>query len=188
MRRVLVLIMSLVPLAPAFADSGTREINGYNGVTVSFSKNAAKCNVTDDTVISDYLRAKLHDLGLKDNPNSFVHVAISVSGTTLGLLGAQCVTHTQVSFNARLRAENIITDNHAMRVILDRMGEFTVRLWTHSAFGVTTLPQPEEGGKSLAAYDAAREQIDLILARFAKEQKLAWRKWRRLNRKTNSSK
>ena len=170
MLRIIVLMMSLVPLAPAFAGNVTKELNGYNGLSVSISEIAAKCNLTDSAVFSDYLRGKLHDLGLKDNPNSMVHVALSISGTTFGLLGAHCVTHTQVSFNVLLRAENIVTDNQTAREAIDRLGAFPIRLWSHSAFGVKPLSQPAAGGKSLAAYDAVKNQIDLIVARFKKSQ------------------
>jgi len=170
MLRIIVLMMSLVPLAPAFAGNVTKELNGYNGLSVSISENAAKCNLTDSAVFSDYLREKLHDLGLKNNPNSMVHVALGISGMTFGLLGAQCVTHTQVSFNVLLRAENIVTDNQTARAAIDRLGEVPIKLWSHSAFGVTPLSQPAAGGKSLAAYDAVKSHIDLIVARFKKSQ------------------
>ncbi len=170
MWRMMVLMMSLVPLAPAFAGNVTKEINGYNGLSVSISETAAKCNLTDSAVFSDYLRGKLHELGLKDNPNSKVHVAVGISGTTFGLLGANCVMHTQVSFNVLLRAENIVTDNQTAREAIDRLGEFPIRLWSHNAFGVKPLSQPAAGGKSLAAYDAVKNQIDLIVARFKKSQ------------------
>ena len=170
MWRIIVLMMSVVPLAPAFAGNVTKELNGYNGLTVSISENAAKCNLTDSAVFSDYLREKLHDLGLKDNPNSIVHVALGIAGTTTGLLGSNCITNTLVSFNVLLRAENIVTDNQTAREAIDRMGEFPVRLWSHSAFGIKPLAQPAAGGKSLAAYDAVKDQIDLILARFKKSR------------------
>ena len=53
MWRIFVLMMSLVPLAPALAGIVTKELNGYNGLTVSISENAAKCNLTDKAVFSD---------------------------------------------------------------------------------------------------------------------------------------
>ena len=170
MWRIFVLMMSLVPLAPAIAGNVTKELNSYNGLTVSISENAAKCNLTDKAVFSDYLGGKLHELGLKDNPNSMVHVVLGISGTTFGLLGAQCVMHTQVSFNVLLRAENIVTDNQTARAAIDRLGEFPIRIWSHGAFGIKPLSQPAAGGKSLAAYDAVKDQIDIIVARFKKNQ------------------
>ncbi len=170
MWRIFVLMMSLVPLTPAFAGNVTKELRGYNGLTVSISETAAKCNLTDSAVFSDYMGGKLDELGLKDNPNSKVHVVLGISGTTFGLLGAQCVTHTQLSFNVLLRADNIVTDNQTARAAIDRLGTIPIRLWSHSAFGIKPLSQPAAGGKSLAAYDAVKNQIDLIVARFKKSQ------------------
>ena len=46
MLRVIVLMMSLVPLAPAFAGNVTKELNGYNGLSVSISENAASLRRT----------------------------------------------------------------------------------------------------------------------------------------------
>lgn len=170
MLRILVVILGVVPFATAYAGDVTKEIVAYNGITVGFSENAAKCNLTDKAILADYLGGKLDELRIKDNPNSIVHVVLSVSGTTLGLLGTQCATHTDLRFETRLRSENIVTDSETVRRAVDRLGELPIVLWSRGAFRVTSLPQPEGGGPSLKAYDAIKENLDLILERF-KEQR-----------------
>ena len=170
MLRILTVVLGLIPFATAHAGDVTKEIIAFNGVTVGFSKHAAKCNLTDDAVLADHVVGKLDELGIKESPNSVVHVVLSVSGTTLGLLNTQCATHADLRFETRLRAENIVTDNPNVRQAVDRLGQFPIVLWSRGAFGVTTLAQPEGGGPSVKAYDSIKEQIEVILDRF-KEQR-----------------
>ena len=170
MLRILIVIVGLVPLATAHAGNVTKEIIAFNGITVGFSENAAKCNLTDDAVLADYVGGKLDELGIKENPNSVISVVLSVSGITFGLLNTRCATHADLRFETRLRADNIVTDSQTVRQAVDRLGEFPIELWSRGAFGVTTLSQPEGGGPSVKAYDAVKEHIDLILERF-KEQR-----------------
>ena len=170
MLRILIVILGLVPLAAAHAGNVTKEIIAYNSITVGFSKGAGKCNLTDDLVLADYVGGKLDELAIKENPNSIIQVVLSVSGTTLGLLNNRCVTHADLRFEARLRADNIVTDSQPLRQAVDRLGEFPIELWSRGAFGVTTLSQPSSGGPSVKAYDAIKEHIDFILERF-KEQR-----------------
>ena len=115
MLRILTVVLGLIPFATAHAGNVTKEIIAFNGVTVGFSKHAAKCNLTDDAVLADHVVGKLDELGIKESPNSVVQVVLSVSGTTLGLLNTQCATHADLRFETRLRAENIVTDNPNVR-------------------------------------------------------------------------
>ncbi len=170
MLRILIVVLGLVPLAAAHAGNVTKEIIAYNSITVGFSEGAGKCNLTDDSVLADYVCGKLDELAIKENPNSIIQVVLSVSGTTLGLLNTRCVTHADLRFEARLRADNIVTDSQPVRQAVDRLGEFPIELWSRGAFSVTTLPQPKSGGPSVKAYDAIKEHIDFILERF-KEQR-----------------
>lgn len=169
-RKAIALLLIMFPIAPAYAGNVTKEIISYKSISVGFSKNAANCNLTDEASLEGYLVEKLDELGLKENPNSQLHVALNVAGTTLGLLESQCATYTGLQFESRLRADNIVTDDAAVRAAVDRLGEFPIVLWTHSAFAVTTLPEPSAGGESFAAYDSVKEQLDLIVARY-KEQR-----------------
>ncbi len=171
MLRILIVFLGLFPLATAHAGNVTKEIVAYNGVTVWFSENAAKCNLTEDAVLAGHVVGKLDELGIKEHPNSIVHVVLSVSGTTLGLLNTQCATHAALQFETRLRADNIVTDNQAVRQAVDRLGEFPIELWSRGAFSVTSLSQPTGGGPSIKAYDAVKKNIDLILERFKKQQR-----------------
>jgi hypothetical protein len=170
MWRILIAMLILLPLAPAHAGSVTKEIIAYDGITVGFSEQAAKCNLTDGAVLKDYVAGKLDDLLIKENPNSIIHIVLSVSGTNLGLLNTQCATHADLRFETRLRAENIVTDNPAVRRAVDNLGEIPVVLWSRGAFGVTPLPQPQEGGPSVEAYKSIEDHIDFILARFKEER------------------
>ena len=170
MLRILIVVLGLVPLAAAHAGNVTKEIIAYNSITVGFSEGAGKCSLTDDSVLADYVGGKLDELAIKENPNSIIQVVLSVSGTTLGLLNTRCVTHADLRFEARLRADNIVTDSQQVRQAVDRLGEFPIELWSRGAFGVTTLSQPSSGGPSVKAYDAIKEHIDFILERF-KEQR-----------------
>ncbi len=170
MLRILIVIVGLVPLATAHAGNVTKEIIAFNGITVGFSENAAKCNLTEDAVLADYVGGKLDELGIKENPNSVISVVLSVSGITFGLLNTRCATHADLRFETRLRADNIVTDSQTVRQAVDRLGEFPIELWSRGAFGVTSLSQPEGGGPSVKAYDAVKKHIDLILERF-KEQR-----------------
>ncbi len=94
-----------------------------------------------------------------------------MSGTTFGLLNTQCATHADLRFQTRLRAENIVTDNQAVRQAVDRLGEFRIVLWSRGAFSVTSLSQPTGGGPSIKAYGAVKKNIDLILERFKEQQR-----------------
>ena len=170
MLRILIVVLGLVPLAAAHAGNVTKEIIAYNSITVGFSEGAGKCNLTDDSVLADYVGGKLDELAIKENPNSIIQVVLSVSGTPLGLLNTRCVTHADLRFELRLRADNIVTDSQPLRQAVDRLGEFPIELWSRGAFGVTTLSQPSSGGPSVKAYDAIKEHIDFILERF-KEQR-----------------
>ncbi len=104
MLRILIVILGLVPLAAAQAGNVTKEIIAYNGITVWFSENAGKCNLTDDAVLADYVSGKLDELGIKENPNSITQVVLSVSGFTFGLINNRCATHAELRFETRLRA------------------------------------------------------------------------------------
>ncbi|HEX9791512.1 MAG TPA: hypothetical protein VGA60_12690 [Kiloniellales bacterium] len=170
MWRILIVMLGLVPLAAAHAQSVTKEIIAYDGITVGFSEQAAKCNLTDSAVLKDYVAGKLDDLLIKENPNSIIHIVLSVSGTNLGLLNTQCATHASLRFETRLRADNIVTADPAVRQAVDKLGEFPIVLWSRGAFGVTPLPQPTEGGPSVKAYESIEEHIDFILARFKEER------------------
>ena len=170
MRYFVVVLFLVLPLATASASDVTKELVSYNTVAVGFSKNAAKCNLKEKAILEEYLVQKLDEMGLKENPNSQVVVRLNVAGTTLGLLGAQCATYTGLQIQTRLRAENIVTDNPTVRAAVDRLEEFPILLWTHGAFSVTTLPEPSAGGESLEAYNAVKQNLDVIVERY-KEQK-----------------
>jgi len=170
MWRILIVMFSLVPFAAAQAESVTKEFIAYNGISVGFSEQAAKCNLTDGAALKDYVAGKLDDLLIKEDPNSIIHIVLSVSGTNLGLLNTQCATHASLRFETRLRSDNIVTDDPVVRQAVDKLGEFPIVLWSRGAFGVTPLPQPTEGGPSVKAYESVEEHIDFILGRFKEER------------------
>ncbi|MDJ0608396.1 MAG: hypothetical protein QNJ67_05425 [Kiloniellales bacterium] len=173
MRYFLAVLLLVFPLASASAQSAgnvTKELIGYNKIAVNFSANAARCNLTDASVLEKHLVEKLDEIGLKQTDESQSVVILNVAGTTLGLLGAQCSTYTGLQIQTRLRGDQVTTDNPRVRAALDRLVEIPILLWSHGAFSVTTLPQPSAGGPSLAAYDAVKSNLSVIIARL-KEQR-----------------
>ncbi len=170
MRRATLAVLTLLALAvPAtgFAQSVPQEIRDVREITVTFSENAHKCNLTDGKMIAERVRDRLIEIGIPQRQNSDVFVVLGVSGVKFGMLGGNCATNAQLTFQTILRAENIVTDDPEVRAAIDRLGQFPVVLWERGIFGVQPQTQPSAGGPSVTSRDAVLKAIDDMVATFA---------------------
>jgi hypothetical protein len=150
-------------LVPARGDAQTvaSEIKAYNNVTVTFSKNADSCNLSDDTIFKQRMREKLAGAGVRQSDTSRVIANLAVSANGFGPLKVNCMFSTKLNFLVKLRADNIVTDDPAARRAIDRLGAVDVIIYSNGFFGTQNQRQPAAGGESTTVRDRVLEIIDL---------------------------
>ncbi len=151
--------------ASAAAQTIPEELKGYSTVLVNFSDTAHECNLKDEAMFASHLQEKLAEIGITEDPQSHITVNIGISAKSLGLLKSQCTSQTVISFNARLRADNIVTDDPEVRRAIDRLKEFPIALYQLGRFGVQAQVQPPKGGESTSSQTAVLEMIDTMVAK-----------------------
>ena len=169
MRRLSIAVLTLLALAvpaTAFAQSVPREIRHFKNITVGFSENAHRCNLTDAQVFIDHLAQRLSEMGVPQNDSSDIFVVVGISGMRFGVLGGHCATNTQLTFQTILTASNIVTNDPQVRAAVDRLGQFPVVLYESSMFGVQPQSQPSAGGPSVTSRDASLGMIDTMISEF----------------------
>ncbi len=153
-------VLVLVPV-PGEAQTVASEIKAFNNVTVTFSKNADSCNLSDDTMFKQKLREKLEGAGVRQSDASRVTVNLAVSANGFGLLKANCMFSTKLNFLVKLRADEIVTDDPAARRAIDRLGAVDTIIYSNGFFGTQNQRQPAAGGESTTVRDRVLEIIDL---------------------------
>jgi hypothetical protein len=148
-----------------------QEIRGYNSIRINFSKGAESCNIKDATPYEERVRADLSNIGLAQSDASVVHVVAAITAQSFGMLGARCTSYTVLAFQTMLGADNIVTDNDAVRRAIDRLQWFPVVLWQAGMFGVQLQTQPSTGGESKDASKAVLGMIDELVKRFDAERR-----------------
>jgi len=154
----------------ALAAGLPKEVAGYRDITVAFSEGAKGCNITDETLYSDRLREKLGEIGIKENPESILVAHLAISAKSFGILKAECVSQVSMNFQTTLTAENIVTDNDAVRQAIDRLKAFPVVVYQTGMFGVQTQQEPAGGGESTNASDVVLTMIDGMVEKFESER------------------
>ena len=171
MRLILSTVLILFLSVGARADNVAREIVAYNNISVALSENADDCNLTNKAEFSERLREKLAAVGLALSQDSVVTVHLAISGNAFGLLDAQCASQVSLSFQTVLSAGNIVTDNSAIRMAIDRLGSFRILFYERGMSGVQFQSQPSAGGESTEARDAVFKMIDGLVERFVADRK-----------------
>ncbi len=154
------LVLVLVPVR-GDAQTVASEIKAYNNVTVTFSKNADSCNLSDDTIFKQRMREKLAGAGVRQSDASRVTVNLAVSANGFGPLKVNCMFSTTLNFLVKLRADNIVTDDPAARRAIDRLGSVNTIIYSNGFFGTQNQRQPAAGGESTTVRDRVLEIIDL---------------------------
>jgi len=167
-----------IPLGLALSLIGTsapaaglpKEVTGYRDITVAFSEGAKNCNIKDEALYSDRLRDKLGEIGIKENSESILVAHLAISAKSFGVLNAECVSQVSMNFQTTLTAENIVTDNEAVRHAIDRLKAFPVVVYQTGMFGVQTQQEPSGGGESTRASETVLTMIDDMVKKFDSER------------------
>ena len=160
----------MVATTPAVAQSIPAELTGYNAIVVNFSETAGECNLKEEAMFADAVREKLAAIGIEENPESVVTVNLAISAKGFGIRNTSCTTQTVLSFNTLLTAENIVTDNQAVRDSVDRLKQFPVTLYRLGRFGTQAQVQPAQGGESTSSQKGVLEMIDQMVDKLAEER------------------
>ena len=164
---------ALLVLLPAHSNAQTvpSEIKVYRAIAVSFSENAGKCNLGDDTMFKDRLRSDLAKAGVQQSDASGLVVNYAVSANAFGPLNINCVFSTTLNFMVRLGADDINTDDPAARAAIDRLGSVDVIIYSNGFFGTQNQSQPPAGGKSTSVRDRVLDNIGLSVDKFVADRK-----------------
>ena len=171
MRTVFLAALIALFATSAQATNLPKEVWAFRDVTVSFSKNAGNCNITDPDVYANRLREGLGGIGIKENPDVALVAHLAISANGIGPLNTQCTSQVNMSFQTVLRADNIVTDNERQRRIVDRLGVIPITVYQIGMFGVQSMSEPTAGGKSMKAHEAVLQMIDKMIVRFGEARK-----------------
>lgn len=163
---------ALLAAQPALAASAAKEITAYNKLKVEFTKNAQKCGFQGLEPLERNLRDSLAAVGVRQSDASIVEVFLEVGGINYGALETQCAIDVNLDFRTTLQANNIQTDNAAIRHAVDRLGAFPVSLYELGAFAVSTTLYTVADGRNITKAEA--EVISIIkslVQRFEEERK-----------------
>jgi hypothetical protein len=163
------LLLVLLP-AHGEAQNVPSEINRYRAVSVTFSENAGKCNLADDSMLRAKLTSELANAGVQQSDASRLVVNYAVSANAFGPLNINCVFSTTLNFLVRLGADNINTDDPAARAAIDRLGSVDVILYSNGFFGTENQKQPPAGGKSTSVRDRVLDNIKLSVDKFVADR------------------
>ena len=173
MRIFVSVIMFLAISSAAWAaGDAAKEVNAYNAIKVNFSKNAGKCNLVDPKPFEELLQKELFKIGVPENKGSISTAVLAITGDSFGLLGAQCSSQAVLSFQTVLGADNIVTDNPAIRAAIDRLENIPVIFWQSGRFGVQAQTQPASGGESTTAQEAVLEMVTNLVNKFKEDREM----------------
>jgi len=154
----------------AQAQGVATEIERYNSIRVTFSQNAARCNLKDPAIFEERLAASLGKV-IPQNSESALTANLGISGTLFGPLSAQCTYHVRLSFMARLTQDNLTNIPEQAMEAIERLQEIQVVLYEVGVIGTEVMRQPNAGGPAIGPRDAVFKGIDLLVARFEKDHK-----------------
>lgn len=164
--------LAFAAAGPALAASAAKEISGFNKLTVDFTKNAKKCSFESKEPFERVLRKDLAEIGVLPNSASIIEINLEIGGIAYGALDTQCAIDVSLDFRTTLRAENINTDNAAVRTAVDRLGAFPVSLYKVGAFAVSTLLYTVADGRNITQAEAeVIKIIGRLVKRFEEERK-----------------
>ncbi len=167
-----ILAVLVIVLAPGRSDAQTAasEIRAYRDVTVTFSENADECNLSDDKMFKQKMREKLAGAGVRQSNASRVNVNLAVSANGFGLFNTNCVFSTKLDFLVKLGAENIVTEDPAAKLAIDRLGAVDVVIYSNGFFATQQQKQPFDGGSSIAVRDRVLEIIGSSVDKFVADR------------------
>ncbi len=167
MKRLLPILLGCVISTGATAqqDSVPKEILGYKDLSVSFSKGAGDCNLTDATVFADRLKDKLAGIGIERRDDVYGTVNLGISAQRFGAVTGHCVTLVELTFRGALGKDNIVTSDQRIKRAVERLGVIPLILYKDGEFAVQPQSQPAAGGKSTTSQQAALKMIDNLVER-----------------------
>ena len=167
-----VVTLAIVFASPAAqAASAAKEISAFRKMDVKFTQNAQKCGFESLEPFQRNLRKELAAVGVDENKDSIVDVALEVGGITYGAGGVQCAISLTLDFRTTLTAANIVTDNPAVRIVVDRLQVFPISLYRVGAFSVETTLYTVADGRNITKAEAKLiELIGHLVKRFDQER------------------
>lgn len=162
----------VTPGGPALAASAAQEITTYNKMKVEFTKNAKSCGFESLEPFERHLREDLAAIGVTQNDASIIEVNLEVGAIVYGALDTQCAIDVSLDFRTTLTAENINTNNEAVRRAVDRLGAFPVSLFQVGAFAVSTTLYTVADNRNITKAEAeVLNIIKRLVTRFEEERK-----------------
>jgi len=169
-RATLVALVACLISYGAQAQSVATEIERYGRIKVTFSQNAAKCNLKDPGIFEEQLAASLGKV-IPQNDESALTANLGITGTVFGPLKAQCTYHVRLSFMAVLTKDNHTNIPQQAMEAIERLQEVRIALYEVGVIGTEVMRQPNAGGPAIGPRDAVFKGIDMLVTRFEKDHK-----------------
>ena len=172
MRRLILALACCALSTGAWAQTETsvpKQITGYSKIAVNFSAGAKECQLEDPAAYSARLSEKLAELGIQQNDESRLVANLGVSGQRFGAL-ARCVSMVELTFNAALSKDNIVTSNQTVRQAVDKLGVFPITLYSNGMFGVQPQIESASGDPSQVSKKAVLGMIDDLVENLKKKR------------------
>jgi len=169
-RAILLALAACVFSCGAQAQGVATEIERYNNIRVTFSQNAARCNLQDPAIFEERLATALNKVIPQSN-ESALSANLGISGTVFGPLNSQCTYHVRLSFMAVLTKDNLTNIPEQAMEAIERLQEVNVVLYEIGVIGTEVMRQPNAGGPAIGPRDAVFKGIDILVARFEKDHK-----------------
>lgn len=167
------LAFALIACAVSFgaqAQGVATEIERYGSIKVTFSQNAAKCNLQDPAIFEERLANALGKV-IPQSDESLLTANLGISGTVFGPLSSQCTYHVRLTFAAVLGKDNLTNIPQQAMEAIARLQEIQVGLYEVGVIGTEVMRQPNAGGPAIGPRDAVFKGIDMLVARFEKDHK-----------------
>ena len=173
MRRLILALACCALSTGAWAQTQTsvpKQITGYSKIAVNFSAGAQECQLEDPAAYSARLSEKLGEIGIQQNDESRLVANLGVSGQLFGALGTRCVSMVELTFNAALSKDNIVTSNQTVRQAVDKLGVFPITLYSNGLFGVQPQIESASGDPSQVSKKAVLGMIDDLVENLKKKR------------------
>ena len=115
------------------------------------------------------IQRTLAELGIQQNDESRLVANLGVSGQRFGAL-ARCVSLVELTFNAALSKDNIVTSNQTVRQAVDKLGVFPITLYSNGMFGVQPQIESASGDPSQVSKKAVLGMIDDLVENLKKKR------------------